>query len=602
MSNGTALAILLIALVAIAGGVLIIASPHGDDKNGGSEVQITGEAYDITYVLNGGSLKDAAATYTSGKYTGLPYPENGDKYFEGWFSDESCTIPVGAILPSTTGDLTLYASWADNLVGTGFEMDIDGLADSFLFKKKYSGTMTWMYSAYNNGAYYIQRDTDIKVGSQFSFFDMFSNNIRETDYYWTDEPNDVEYVYKGNSSVSGNFFGSNGTYLCEIWEAEGDKQYIYRGNYPLKIESSEGGINLTYTFSKEITFDPVTEFEPTIYADHGITVSGSWTAKIGESYTLTASGADFSGWYIDGQLATSSVTLTDTRATPEKTYEARSSQDYLTYEERDLYFEDYGLRSPVTVLFEDGSTQEFEKGIRFNSGTTGYFTLVDSQEPVHCVLRVYKEKTSTFSVTWEYGNKRYSMTFDMKYSDVYKYTNNGKARDKFQTYSDVSPYFTVDDPYVKLACSKLLESKGAMTDREFASFVMRFVQTIPYEYDEVSRGAREYWKYPAETFWDGEGDCEDSSILYVTLMKAMGYDTALIVYVDHAMASIHFANNSDNYGDQVVTINGKRYVLVETTGTGISWTDRDGYQLGDVFDSDYAVSKIRKTFVAGASA
>ena len=124
----------------------------------------------------------------------------------------------------------------------------------------------------------------------------------------------------------------------------------------------------------------------------------------------------------------------------------------------------------------------------------------------------------------------------------------------------------------------------------------------PYEYDEVSRGAREYWKYPAETFWDGEGDCEDSSILYVTLMKAMGYDTALIVYVDHAMASIHFANNSDNYGDQVVTINGKRYVLVETTGTGISWTDRDGYQLGDVFDSDYAVSKIRKTFVAGASA
>ena len=54
--------------------------------------------------------------------------------------------------------------------------------------------------------------------------------------------------------------------------------------------------------------------------------------------------------------------------------------------------------------------------------------------------------------------------------------------------------------------------------------------------------------------------------------------------------------------DQVATINGKRYVLVETTGTGITWSDRDGYLLGDVFDSNYAVSKIRKTFVAGASA
>ena len=132
-----------------------------------------------------------------------------------------------------------------------------------------------------------------------------------------------------------------------------------------------------------------------------------------------------------------------------------------------------------------------------------------------------------------------------------------------------------------------------MTDREFAEFVMICVQTIPYQYDEVSRHAEEYWKYPAETFWDGGGDCEDSSILYCTLMKAMGYDTALIVFYDHAMASIHFPNDKDNYGDEVVTISGKKYVLCETTGTG--------YDLGEVFSYNYSVNKIRKTFVVGAS-
>jgi hypothetical protein len=58
------------------------------------------------------------------------------------------------------------------------------------------------------------------------------------------------------------------------------------------------------------------------------------------------------------------------------------------------------------------------------------------------------------------------------------------------------------------------------------------------------------------------------------------------------MASIHFANDSDNYGDEVVTISGKKYVLVETTSTG--------YELGEVFDYNYGVNKIRKTFVVGA--
>ncbi len=601
MSRGAAFIVLIVAIAAIAGAVVLFAPAEENSDNGG-DVSPGGVEYGITYVLNGGVLDDGAPSkYTSGKYTDLPVPENGDRFFEGWYTDEACTVPIGAILASVTGDQVLYASWADNLVGTGFVMDIDGYADSFLFKKKYSGTMSWQYAAYNDGAYYVQRDTNLRIGGLGPFG---GDRIDTTDYYWTDEvsDDDLDYVYKGNETIAGDFFGEKGSYLCEVWESEEDVQYVYRSEYALRMESSINGVNLTYTFSRALTFDPVTEFEPRVYAYRGIHVADPGTARIGETFTLTASGYDFGGWYVDGRLFTESRTLVDSRPTPDKVYEARSTQEYITYEESELYFEDYGLKSPVTVMLDDGTTKEFKNGVKFGSSLNGIVTLVDSSEPVHCIMKLYIEKSVKFSVTWEYGTsfwypygKKYTISFDVKYSDVYEYTSNGKARDAFQSYSDVSPYFTVDDKYVRLMCAELLKyrQQESMTDREFAEFVMICVQTIPYQYDEVSRHAEEYWKYPAETFWDGGGDCEDSSILYCTLMKAMGYDTALIVFYDHAMASIHFPNDKDNYGDEVVTISGKKYVLCETTGTG--------YDLGEVFSYNYAVNKIRKTFVVGAS-
>ena len=594
-----ALIVLLVAMVAILGAVVILAPPGNDNGKGGT-TPVEQAEYSIKYMLDGGTISDAAPkTYMSGKYMDLYVPEKPDKFFEGWFTDEACTIPIGAIRSNTTGDLVLYASWTDGYVGTGFTMDIDGKADSFLFKKNYSGTMRWQYTAYNDGAYYVQRDTDLRIGGLGPFG---GNTIKETEYYWTDEEDEdeAEFFYKGNETISGRFFGEEGSYLCEVWESDDETQFVYRSFYPLRIESHGDGINLTYTFKEKFSFSPVTEFMPKVQAYKGISVSDPGTARIGQTFTLTASGPNFGGWYVDGKLATSSAVLVDSRATPDKIYEARTSGDIVTYEESTLFFEDYGLKPPVTVKLDDGTTYEFENGVRFGKDLSGVVTMIDSSEPVRCVMLVYVDKTKTFSVSWQYGNsiwsfldRTYTISFDVKYSDVHAYTSNGKDRDVFQKESDVSPYFTVNDKYVKLMCTKLLEYKGTMSDREFATFVMICVQTIPYQYDEVSRHSEEYWKYPAETFWDGGGDCEDSSILYCTLMKAMGYETALIVFYDHAMASIHFANDSDNYGDEVVTLNGKRYVLVETTGTG--------YSLGEVFDYNYTVNKIRRTFVVGAT-
>ena len=581
---------------------------HEVSKTPKEPIEVPDTDYSITYVLNGGVLADDAPEgYAAGVYTELPYAFNGEKYFEGWFTDESLTVPIGAILPTQKGNLTLYASWRDSLVGTGFEMEVNGSASSFLFSKTYTGTMAWKYLAYGDGAYYIQRDTDIVIRSP-SLIDWWFNNdggrIADTDYYWSDETDGAEYTYRGNEVIEGSYFGPRASYTCEIWASEDDTQYIYRGVYPLRMESVESGIKFTYTLSKVLEFEPVTDVKLKVYAEHGIEVEELPKVSIGDPFDLVASGEDFYGWYVDGLFFTSDEVMHEVRATPDRVYEARTASKYVLFDEDSLYFDDYGLVSPVTITEESGKTYTYSTGIRFNGNTTGCFTLVDSREPVPCVMRVFKDRLSQFSVSWEHEDVEYTMSFGMRYSDLYDYSNDGKDRAAFSSYEDVEQYFTVDDPYVEKACTELLAHKEAsrMGDREFASFVMRFVQEIPYRYDEESRNALEFWKYPAETFWDKGGDCEDSSILYCTLMKRMGYDTALLVFRDHAMASIHFQDDSLNYGDNVAVKDGKRYVFVETTTDGITDKDRDGYQLGDVFSSSYSPRSVRSIFVLERSA
>ncbi|MBR6037300.1 MAG: InlB B-repeat-containing protein [Candidatus Methanomethylophilaceae archaeon] len=104
MSRGAAFIVLIVAIVAIAGAVVLFAPAEENSDNGG-DVSPGRVEYGITYVLNGGVLDDGAPSkYTSGKYTDLPVPENGDRFFEGWYTDEACTVPIGAILASVTGD------------------------------------------------------------------------------------------------------------------------------------------------------------------------------------------------------------------------------------------------------------------------------------------------------------------------------------------------------------------------------------------------------------------------------------------------------------------------------------------------------------------
>jgi len=63
---------------------------------------------------------------------------------------------------------------------------------------------------------------------------------------------------------------------------------------------------------------------------------------------------------------------------------------------------------------------------------------------------------------------------------------------------------------------------------EELNFVIKFVQNLPYTDDALTTPYDDYPRSPLETLFDNGGDCEDSAILAVALLREMDYDVALI--------------------------------------------------------------------------
>lgn len=105
------------------------------------------------------------------------------------------------------------------------------------------------------------------------------------------------------------------------------------------------------------------------------------------------------------------------------------------------------------------------------------------------------------------------------------------------------------------------------TDMDMIRETVKFVQdVIEYEYDITSTGEIEYPRYPIETLYERQGDCEDTSILMAAMLKEMGYEVGFLHLPKHLAVAVRAV---DDYEDSAYyEINGKRYVYIESTGSG----------------------------------
>lgn len=128
--------------------------------------------------------------------------------------------------------------------------------------------------------------------------------------------------------------------------------------------------------------------------------------------------------------------------------------------------------------------------------------------------------------------------------------------------------------------TKDLSYSDAAMVRELAKFTQ---DVIEYQYDSDTTGEDEYPRYPIETLYEGQGDCEDTVILMAALLKEMGYEVGILHVPGHVAVALRTAD--DYSGGAYYEINGHRYLFIESTGSG--------WNIGDI-PEDY--QNVQATF------
>lgn len=187
-------------------------------------------------------------------------------------------------------------------------------------------------------------------------------------------------------------------------------------------------------------------------------------------------------------------------------------------------------------------------------------------------------------VEWVYGGNEYVVEYSVSVTDykMYKDIDIDRWPGRTVTPSLVERYMTADtsNNVVENIVGQLKDRSVNMTYEGKVNFIMSFVQQLSYIYDSVT-GSDEYWRFVVETLFVGGGDCEDVSILCMTLFKGVlgenNADTALLLYwpsmyvtEGHAMAAIALSY-TPALNDPAMTVmtkynvGGKTYYACECT-------------------------------------
>lgn len=185
---------------------------------------------------------------------------------------------------------------------------------------------------------------------------------------------------------------------------------------------------------------------------------------------------------------------------------------------------------------------------------------------------------------WNDGIQDWKYTLQIRKTDytTYKKKTNTYTKGNYWYY-DYGKYVTdtTDDVWVKSIVDKFAEAaeEQGYTEMQKVMMIVTFVQSIPYQSDLDSKGNLiEFPKYPLVTMYDQNGDCEDSAILLASMLKALGYDCALLEFEDQELGHM-VCGISGKLFDQTVNgtyyeVNGKRYFYIE--GTSCGW------QIGEI--------------------
>ena len=132
--------------------------------------------------------------------------------------------------------------------------------------------------------------------------------------------------------------------------------------------------------------------------------------------------------------------------------------------------------------------------------------------------------------------------------------------------------------------NKVMPSKWSAERK--VNFVLSFVHALPYS-EDITTGYNDYHKYATETLVEGGGDCEDTSILFASILSGLDFEVALISLPRHLAIGVkgNFRGTFFPYGNN-------KYYYCETTGAA-DW--RLGVLPPDQKDKMYNIMPIAPT-------
>lgn len=559
MSSKTLTIIALLAIIGISTGAIVAILAQDD-------ADTYGNTYTITYELNGGIADpNSPSTYVSGTVTdlGCPTNENKDVAFFGWYLDKECTKNLLYIPSKMNGNLTLYALWDDGYEGHGYKLDTytkrtETIFGNMAYRYESFGTYSQIFLAFESDDKYLYREIrETKLSSGQS-------NVTSTVKWNTDKDDDDkdEYDQSDEEVVTLDLNGWNVTAKCITLTLKDnsavshvEKQYYIYDWLLIMVDSnySSGNVvvNSIYQIDSILSEDIKNEYSIKVYSGDGIDVTGAGTYNIGSPAEFTATGDDFLGWYDEaGNLLSTDNTYKIEKVLSDQSLYAYNSKicditedcgNSLTVTAEDVENVTWTLRDSSNNIVNESEGGRYS----YTFETVGKYTLTYSGEKNEKffgkILTIIADGVDNKIFDWSYGGKDYSITLGIRYSDYYTYKTDDIIRSQGTTEHD-KMFVTSDDKYVKQIAEYISGATVGLDKAEVVNVLLRFTQTIPYMYDSESVGQEEYWKYPLETLYDGNGDCEDTSILFCAVGKAMGYDTALMLFSGHATGAISIAD------------------------------------------------------------
>jgi len=261
---------------------------------------------------------------------------------------------------------------------------------------------------------------------------------------------------------------------------------------------------------------------------------------------------------------------------PDDTYKNYTDIKVTMYDS-DLIFEDDVIdinneagKETLLLKFDNKNNTISYNGISNGFQGTLWYNITFPEEivpPVNTYNKTYQ---------WTFNNKNWEISLEIpieKY-EHYRDLDVNRAPQNVGIFAMAS-FVTSGDQVVETLANKLkiLAEDENFNESNTINFILRFIQeNVNYVLDNESKDCTEYWRYPVETLVEKKGDCEDSSVLFASIIDALEYNTVLLFYVlegdiGHLAVGIHLEGGS--YGEYII-YNNEKYYYCETTSYGFN--------------------------------